>query len=285
MTSDKDPPQLNCCAWFKYCKLAQIRRAYFAVRQKYNISDVIKKETKFFHNSSTTPSAQRSCSNYRLQKLTKWMCHYCIKKIKIKMKNKEVCKGVIWQYVQLRTRLTVDGASLHQHQQAAKPHRAPVFISSAQYKCSQIPSTPPSKSNCSTILWDKLWITAAVHVVEPFQPQRTQAPVRKPRLFPSPASTMGQETACKWHGVIIICCNKQTALFTPSIPSPRLFTRLHYTNKAKPTSGWCRHGPGGACQEGEINGRHQRAAAAHEPPRHWPLEIKLILLNFFFFMT
>lgn len=143
MTSDKDPPQFNCCAWFKYCKLAQISRAYFAVRQKYNISDVIKKETKFFHNSSTTPSAQRSCSNYRLQKLTKSMCHYCIKKMKLKMKNKEVCKGVIWQYVQLRTRLTVDGASLRQHQQAAETNPTELQCLSVQLSINAAKSPRP----------------------------------------------------------------------------------------------------------------------------------------------
>lgn len=124
-----------------------------------------------------------------------------------------------------------------------------------------------------------------MHVAEPFQPQRTQAPPSEsPASFPLPGLDYGPRSSLQsdteWSSSA--ATNKQPCLRHP-FPSPRLFTRLHYTNKAKPTSGWCRHGPGGACQEGEINGRHQRAAAAHEPPRHWPLEIKLILLNFFFF--
>lgn len=63
----------------------------------------------------------------------------------------------------------------------------------------------------------------------------------------------------------------------PSIPPPKPFTPLHYTNKANQPSGWCSHGPGRTCQQREINGLHQRSGAAHKPPQHRAREIKLLL--------
>lgn len=63
----------------------------------------------------------------------------------------------------------------------------------------------------------------------------------------------------------------------PSFPPLKPFTPLHYTNKANHPSGWCSHGPGRTCQQGEINGLHQRAGAAHKPPQHSAREIRLLL--------
>lgn len=63
----------------------------------------------------------------------------------------------------------------------------------------------------------------------------------------------------------------------PSFPPLKPFTPLHYTNKANHPSGWCSHGPGRTCQQGEINGLHQRAGAAHKPPQHRAREIRLLL--------
>lgn len=67
------------------------------------------------------------------------------------------------------------------------------------------------------------------------------------------------------------------SLSPPSFPPLKPFTPLHYTNKANHPSGWCSHGPGRTCQQGEINGLHQRAGAAHKPPQHRAREIRLLL--------
>lgn len=90
--------------------------------------------------------------------------------------------------------------------------------------------------------------------------------------------------------IIIISCNghnnpRRSFLSLPPPPSPsppsfpplKPFTPLHYTNKANHPSGWCSHGPGRTCQQGEINGLHQRAGAAHKPPQHRAREIRLLL--------
>lgn len=122
MTSDKDSPQLNCCAWFKYCKLAQISRAYFAVRRKFNISDVIKKRNKIL--STILPPLHLHNAAVAITDYRKSMCQ----RLKLKWKTKRCARGLIWQYVQLRTRLTVDGASLHQHQHQQAPEPNPTEL-------------------------------------------------------------------------------------------------------------------------------------------------------------
>lgn len=136
----------------------------------------------------------------------------------------------------------------------AKPHRAPVFISSAQHKCSQIPLTPPSKSNCSTIQRDKLCITAptqssrvvvvtaAVLEPEPYLKAAAACPASLP-LWPWLQAKKQTASNTDWSSST--ATNKQPCLRHPFRLSSFLLPSITLIRQ---TSGWCRHGPGGTCQ-------------------------------------
>lgn len=157
---------------------------------------------------------------------------------------------------------------------------------STLYKCSQIPSTPSSKTNCTFyssthLMRQMIHITTAKHAIDCNSLPKPNLFQKEAVAFYIPSSLaliIGKETDCMWYSLIIIYWNKQASLLPPSCPSLKPFTpSITLIRLIKPLAG--ADMSLGVSQWGKINGLHQRAGAPHKPAHHWPLEINLIFLN------